>query len=267
MQILELDSWGAFVSAIKKLKSEYVSHKVLEFDVRTRILFRGQAKAKWPLQTTLERYSSREWPAGEYVERVLILAPQIESFTGRLPSQGRLKELLKAAGHRLSYDVPCKDYLAHLRHNGFPSPLLDWTESPHIAAFFAMAKENNAERASVFVYVDQPTGGKSGKNDPKNITVIGPYVKTHRRHSLQKSCYSICTQNKGGEVRFSCHEGVFAEGRTDQDLLYKITLPRALRLDFLQRLHEMEIDEETLFDTEDTPMQTLAGLSIELDGH
>jgi len=31
--------------------------------------------------------------------------------------------------------------MTRLRHHGFPSPLLDWPQSPYIAAFFAFNKK------------------------------------------------------------------------------------------------------------------------------
>jgi hypothetical protein len=38
-------------------------------------------------------------------------------------------------------ELPCYPYLAYLRHHGFPSPLLDWTESASVAAYFAYMHE------------------------------------------------------------------------------------------------------------------------------
>lgn len=32
-------------------------------------------------------------------------------------------------------------FMTRLRHHGFPSPLLDWPQSPYIAAFFAFNKK------------------------------------------------------------------------------------------------------------------------------
>lgn len=270
MRTIGVNSWDEFETKIKELEERYGKKDVFGVETKNNILYRGQAKAAWELETTLERYSSRGWSVNQYVELVWKLSPQIKSYNvgvhGEIPSREELKKELAAAWHRLSYDHPYRKYLAHLRHHGFPSPLLDWTKSPYIAAFFAMGEQNGAKRASVFVFVEQPNGGKSGTGDPKIISVIESSENTGKRHDRQKSCYSICTQSKDGEVRYSCHEDVLAEDRTDQDLLYKIKLPRALRLDFLERLNEKDINAFTLFDTEDARMKTLAISAIELAG-
>jgi len=49
---------------------------------------------------------------------------------------------------------PAYSYLAHLRHNGFPSPLLDWTQSPYVAAYFAFARPQG-EQVALYVYCEQ----------------------------------------------------------------------------------------------------------------
>jgi hypothetical protein len=268
MKTLDLDSWSAFVTAIERLKTEYGLRDVLGSKERNVILFRGQAEASWKLETTLERFSTKEWTSADYALLVWNLAPRIESFTDRdwrLPSDIAGMEALAKQGHWASYQVPCYEYWSHLRHHGFPSPLLDWTASPYVAAFFAMADQRAAERAAVFAYIEMPTGGKSGWQGAKIISVQGPNVRTHKRHFLQQSWYSVCTRLEGREFKFSCHEDVFAGDHGSQDVLYKITLPRAERLDILRHLQEMNINAFSLFQTEDALMETLAVQDIELE--
>src|SRR5262245_49790805 len=103
----------------------------LEADTRgddDELLFRGQRDAEWRLETTLERRTGKLRPAFAYFQLMLQVQPAIETFTGmtwELPTLDQLHDITK------NYDVfgdalrRLAVYLAHLRHNGFPSPLLD----------------------------------------------------------------------------------------------------------------------------------------------
>jgi len=44
---------------------------------------------------------------------------------------------LSTRAHFGDFELPAYEFMAYLRHNGFPSPLLDWTRSPYVAAYFA----------------------------------------------------------------------------------------------------------------------------------
>lgn len=267
MENWDLESWSDFPTVIEELKSKYGSNTTLGQRQRNTILYRGQSDASWQLLTTLERYSPSKWTVSRYAHLALGFAPQIESYTDRhwdLPSRTDLNNLLADTSHWLSFQVPCYEYWIYLRHYGFPSPLLDWTTSPYVAVYFALAEQRDAESASVYVYVETPSGGKGGVKGEKLIYVQGPYVKAHKRHFLQQSWYTVCTQLVRDKYEFACHEDVFDRCSDRQDVLIKITIPRGARLDVLRYLQEMNISEFSLFQTEEALMKTLAIEDIEL---
>lgn len=265
METKDLDSWSEFIATVKDIFSEYGTHKLGKYELTNRILFRGQANAEWPLETTLERFSKRDWRVQTYAELASRCGPEVESFTDRDWGLLSWDELTKWFE---SYDpikkgLPDYSFWIYLRQHGFPSPLLDWTASPYLAAFFAVCERTEAERAAVYAYIETPEGGKGGFVGSKAISVQGPYIRAHRRHFLQQSWYTICTELRNDSYCFACHEDVFAQGSSHQDVLIKITLPRCERLAILSELGKMNITDFSLFQTEEALMKSLAIEEIE----
>ncbi|HSL02322.1 MAG TPA: hypothetical protein VK901_02120, partial [Nitrospiraceae bacterium] len=87
---------------------------------------------------------------------------------------------------------------------------------------------------------------------------LGPNVRSHRRHVLQQSRYTICTAMTGDNWVYAKHEDVVSVGKTGQDLFWKINIPISARIEFLKKLHKMNINSFSLFATEDSLLKTLA---------
>jgi hypothetical protein len=270
MKTIDLKSWNEYQPAIEKIKDEFGQHKAGGITLTNQVLYRGQTDANWPLKTTLERASELTWDISNYAREVLLCVPQIESFTGKEWNVTPLDQfddvIEKNRDMRGGPYIPDYALWVYMRHHGFPSPLLDWTTSPYIAAFFAFADQSVAERASIFAYIESKMGVKGGVVGAPQITVQGPYVRTHKRHFLQQSWYTTCTSFVKGEYQFSSHEAVIAKEKKDQDILFKITLPRSDRPNVISALNDSNINYFSLFQTEEALMKTLGLKRIERIG-
>ena len=262
-----VSSWPEFEAKITEIKEKYATSP-------TPILYRGQANSNWKLETTLERHSKSLWTVDDYVKLALRCAPEIESFTNR---RWDLMDIAQVKGEIQKYDddfianIPQLDFLIYLRHHGFPSPLLDWTFSPYIAAFFALSEPKKVENAAVFAFVKAPDGVEGGWAGAPRIKPIGSVFRTHRRHFLQQATYTVCTEVKGELDQrsphvFVPHERVRKMASDRQDIVIKIDISRTKRVDFLSRLNESNINEFSLFQSEEALMKTLAFREIEKAG-
>jgi hypothetical protein len=244
MEEICTSTWAEFVEAIELVRSKYGTfRRQIDDDAMYErpndILFRGQADASWELSTTLERKSREKFDVSAYVHKALLTKNEVESFGSRqwnLPNIPEAEAELKAKQDVFKVHLPAYDYLVHLRHHGFPSPLLDWSESPYIAAFFAYAECKDADPA-VYCYIERPDSVKGGVGGAPTISVQGPFVSTHKRHFAQKAWYTIATCWDYRLVRhvFCSHRSVFdsVSPQFKQDVLVKIKLPATARLQAL----------------------------------
>lgn len=255
MKTIELGTWEEFEAEVEKLKSFLTEQKRHEFDYVAKPLFRGQGRASWELETSLERHLSGIVSIEQYNRYLLRIKPAVEAYTGGSWKVDREINIENTIVH----SPPNYEFMVYARHHGFPSPLLDWSQSPYVALFFAFQNAVPEQQVSVFAYVDDIGCGKCGWVGAPQISALGPYVPSHRRHFMQQSQYTIATEKQGDNWVYCSHEKYFS-GSTDesQDLLFKFTLPGELRNKFLQRLQQMNINAFTLYGTEESLMDMLA---------
>ncbi|WP_197172173.1 FRG domain-containing protein [Novipirellula aureliae] len=276
MRTVELNSWTEFPQAIADIRDEFGTRTVDIPDKESvtldnQVLFRGQADADWRLQTTLERASNSQINVQYYLQRADSCVNEIESVTGRewnLQSYPDIKKEIETVQDFMRVHLPHYDYLVYLRHHGFPSPLLDWTTSPYVAAYFAMEPSNEADRCAVFAFIETPEGTKGGRGNSSMIHTHGPYVTTHTRHFAQKAWYTTATHwdLDANTHTFCSHHDVTPFSVVTQDVLVKITIPRRDRIAALKQLGEYNINHYTLFQTEDALIRTMGLRAFDIDG-
>jgi len=265
-----LDSWEEFEKesrqTISKAKRERESCDRYLSDP----LFRGQSDSVWGLKSTLDRIKE-EMRVSEYYRIIRNIHNDIAVNTGKrwISDERVLDEISRS--DLLPYDIWCGDesstekarFMIYLRHNGFPSPLLDWTQSPYIAGFFAFNDiwgEKKSEYVSIFVYQEYTGHGKGTIVGDPYIHTIGHNIDTDRKHYLQQSEYLICARKKRDKSQyFAKYEDVDKTGvpSGQQDALIKYNIPVSEQTKVLHALQLMNITAFSLFNDETTLMETL----------
>ncbi len=263
METREMKSWEEFEENFKKLEGERATLESgrSPFYVSP-FLFRGQSSSAWKLQTTLERYlpnAVRHRVSGYYA-KILAAKPQIEAGTGRrweIPTLEDFSKILEGQEFPNLPGLPGYEFWAYLRHLRFPSPLLDWSRSPYVAAFFAFSGASNQphtpDAVAIFAYLEYT--GQAKRHSP--IATTGPYVRTHMRHVLQQSDYSICSVRENNEWYFESHESALSTSG-QQESLWKFTIPAAERTKVLRMLDRFNLNAFSLLGSDESLVESVA---------
>jgi hypothetical protein len=92
------------------------------------------------------------------------------------------------------------------------------------------------KHASIFVFSEKSFTSRT--NTAPNIFRLGPYLKTHRRHFLQQSDYTLCLSFENNEWRFGRYDDVFQRSNHQQGVYRKFNLPASERPKILRLLAE-----------------------------
>jgi len=150
MRQIDLNTWDELEKEVHKLHEFLKSKRHPEcYGTISKPLFRGQRSASWNLSTTLERYINHNISVTQYNHYLWRIKPAIEAYTG---NNWNIETEINFDDKFIP--IPSNsEFMAYVRHHGFPSPLLDWSESLYIASFFAFQKASIKENVAIYAYV------------------------------------------------------------------------------------------------------------------
>ena len=223
-------SWNGFSSFIHEQLTNFESY-----------VFRGHASTKWKLEPTIDRVRDQ-------VGKPLIDAEKhLQKF--KYASRGR-------RGQSPNIVMDDNEWWALGQHHGLYTPLLDWSESPFVASYFAFLPDDIKFEEQVVVYALSRNGcgriNKNLKSKPEKdasaqvdtLDFIRPLTDENPRLINQRGLFTrVPSQTTVDEWIMSNFKYSTSVGAP----LLKIYIPANERVSALKSLNRMNVNHLSLF--------------------
>lgn len=235
-------------------------------------VFRGQQDEKWDICSSLERAIPSWWDKGSKKQK-----KEIGEFLGYSEEKlfGKFSERVEqfaSLGETAADTVLGK--LALMQHHGVPTRLIDWTDSPYVATFFAIENASAPEgKCAVWAISSQWCQEKSAMAVRKKLNLkpadFGNHTDFSLDHVLSETILKGSTPLVAPlrplklNIRIASQQGLFlCQGDLNMtfmenlrslgeeelpQMLYKFVFPAHWRPEIFHDLFNMNIGPQTLF--------------------
>lgn len=218
---VKCQSWDAFIDFLHSEKALNLSDSYC---------FRGHASESWALKSTLKR--------------TLGLRSSMDSFNAEKSILENFKNYcLGRRGHH-PIQLSEGEWWALGQHFGLKTPLLDWSDSPYIAAYFAFnAESHETENVAIWILAkninEYPEVARLAKHH--HLEFLRPYLDENARLLNQRGLFVRTPE------MMCVSEWIKQFKNNGSVALAKVLIPSSEKKRALRSLDKMNINHLTLF--------------------
>lgn len=228
-------TFGSWMQFQKYVNTQFISN--------CQYVFRGHRSDNWLLEPTLTRLFKAQPHLVSLTAEEMKALSEKHYFDFQYAIRGRTGEQ--------SQDM-VGDYLWALgQHYGLATPLLDWTNSPFLAAFFAFAENTvtQTEYRVIYAIANEKIQQRcqsfrsKGNNEVEFVYFFSPLSQDNQRLVNQGGLFSRCPLH----IDLETWVRKYYDEAWESPVLLKLRIPNLERDDCLRILSRMNINHLTVF--------------------